>query len=74
MKVMKMIRLFETLFSKTMRSYWYGARRTGRTAGINEVKALIHAEIKILEKARDDRDAKQRILELCFILAQIKKL
>ena len=57
-----------------MRSYWYGARRTGRTAGINEVKALIHAEIKILEKARDDRDAKQRILELCFILAQIKKL
>jgi hypothetical protein len=74
---MKMIRVLETLFKKTMRTYWYSARYTGRSAGINEFRALIYSEIKMLTKNNKkvvDRDTTQRISELYFILAQAKKL
>ena len=72
-----MIEILEFLFKKTMRTYWYSARYTGRNAGINEMRALIHAEIKMLTKTNskiNDRDSTQRIAELHFILAQSQKL
>jgi hypothetical protein len=69
-----MIEVLEFLFRRTMRTYWYSARFTGRSAGINEVRALIHAEIKVLQKNRNDKATDQRIAELYFILAQTKKL
>lgn len=77
MKDLKMIEILEFLLPKTMRTYWYSARFTGRAAGINEVRALIHAEIRVLLKANkkiNDRDTTQRIAELHFILGQTKKL
>jgi hypothetical protein len=72
-----MIEFLEFVFRKTMRTYWYSARFTGRSAGINEMRALIHSEIKMLTKNNNklaDRDTAQRIAELYFILAQSKKL
>ena len=69
-----MIEVLEFLFRNTMRTYWYSARYTGRSAGINEVRALIHAEIKVLQANKDDKATQQRIAELVFILAQTKKL
>jgi hypothetical protein len=72
-----MIEFLEFVFRKTMRTYWYSARYTGRSAGINEMRAMIHAEIKMLTKNNNklaDRDTAQRIAELHFILAQSKKL
>jgi len=77
MKVVMMIEFLEFLFRKTMRTYWYSARYTGRSAGINEFRALIHAEIKVLQKANNldvNRDTIERISELNFILTQSKKL
>ena len=72
-----MISFLEKMFSRTMRTYWYSARYTGRQAGINEVRALIHSEIRVLtvqNKKVMDKDTVQRISELHFILAQMKKL
>ena len=72
-----MIEILEFLFPKTMRTYWYSARLTGRTAGINEVRALIHAEIRVLLRANNkvkDKATTERIAELHFILGQTKKL
>lgn len=72
-----MIEFLEFVFRKTMRTYWYSARYTGRSSGINEMRALIHAEIKMLTKNNvkmHDRDTAQRIAELHFILSQSKKL
>ena len=76
MKVVMMIEFLEFLFRKTMRTYWYSARYTGRSAGINEFRALIHAEIKSLTKsaATGEIHTSQRIAELHYILAQSKKL
>lgn len=71
-----MIEVLEFLFKKTMRTYWYSARYTGRSAGINEMRALIHAEIKVLTKNSElgHKATLQRVAELHFILAQSKKL
>jgi len=77
MKVVMMIEFLEFVFRKTMRTYWYSARYTGRNAGINEMRALIHAEIKVLQRANNldvNRDTIERISELNFILTQSKKL
>jgi hypothetical protein len=73
MEMKKMIRFLETLFPKTMRNFWFQARRTGRIAGINEVIALIYAEIGVLSKSKSDPKTKERISELVFILASLKK-
>ena len=72
-----MIEFLEFVFRKTMRTYWYSARYTGRSAGINEMRAMIHAEIKMLTKNNNKlavRDTAQRITELHFILSESKKL
>jgi hypothetical protein len=72
-----MIEFLEFVFRKTMRTYWYSARFTGRSAGINEMRALIHSEIKMLTKNNvkmHDRDTAQRINELLYILSESKKL
>ena len=71
-----MIEFLEFVFRKTMRTYWYSARFTGRSAGINEMRALIHAEIRVLLKNSEPghKATAQRIAELHFILAQSKKL
>jgi hypothetical protein len=71
----EMIRLLETLFPKTMRKFWFQARKTGRTAGINEAIALIYAEIRVLSASKSKSDVKtqERISELVFILASLKK-
>jgi len=77
MKDIMMIEFLEFVFRKTMRTYWYSARFTGRSAGINEMRSLIHAEIKKLQQASSkptDKATTQRILELLFILAESKKL
>lgn len=77
MKDIMMIEFLEFLFRKTMRTYWYSARYTGRSAGINEMRALIYAEIKKLQKASSkpaNKATTERILELLFILAESKKL
>lgn len=68
-----MIDFLETVFAKTMRVYWYSARYTGRNAGINEVKAIIHDEIRVLSSGKG-HDSGERIAELKFILAQMQKL
>ena len=71
-----MIEILEFLFRKTMRTYWYSARYTGRSAGINEMRALIHAEIKVLsqDSKLGHKPTLERVAELHFILAQSKKL
>jgi hypothetical protein len=68
-----MIWLLEFLFRRTMRVYWFSARYTGRTAGINEVRALIYNEIRVLALG-SGHDTGQRIAELKYILSQMKKL
>lgn len=77
MKGMKMISFLEFLFRRTMRTYWFSARFTGRTAGINEVRALIHNEIRVLSVHKGSvigHDAGQRVAELQFVLTQMQKL
>jgi hypothetical protein len=71
-----MIEFLEFVFRKTMRTYWYSARYTGRSAGINEFRALIHAEIRALqlENAPPKAATTHRISELKWILHQSKKL
>jgi len=76
MKVVMMIEFLEFMFRKTMRTYWYSARYTGRSAGINEFRALIHAEIKSLQVKDKQPNAAtiHRISELKWVLHQSKKL
>jgi hypothetical protein len=77
MKDIMMIKFLEFVFRKTMRTYWYSARYTGRSAGINEMRAMIHAEIKKLQQASSkpmNRATTERISELLFILSESKKL
>jgi len=76
MKVVMMIEFLEFVFRKTMRTYWYSARYTGRSAGINEMRALIHAEIKSLqlENAPPKAATTHRISELKWVLHESKKL
>jgi len=72
-----MIEFLEFVFRKTMRTYWYSARYTGRSSGINEMRALIHAEIKKLQTPPDQRITRaqvERINELLFILSESRKL
>ena len=69
-----MIRFLETLFPKSMRKFWFQARLTGRTAGINEAIAIIYAEVRVLSKSKSDPKTKERISELAFILASLKNL
>ena len=72
-----MIEFLEFVFRKTMRTYWYSARFTGRSSGINEMRSLIHAEIKKLQKASSkpmNKATVERINELLFILSESKKL
>lgn len=72
-----MIEFLEFVFRKTMRTYWYSARYTGRSAGVNEMRALIHAEIKKLQHASTkpmNRATTERINELLYILSESKKL
>ena len=72
-----MIEFLEFVFRRTMRTYWYSARYTGRSAGINEVRALIYAEIKVLQSPNDKPRSKaeiERINELLFILSQMSEL
>ena len=69
-----MVDFLEKLFPKTMRKYWYGARRTGRNAGISEAIALIYAEVKVLSVTKDQPKTQERLSELHFILASLKKL
>jgi len=72
-----MIEFLEFVFRKTMRTYWYSARYTGRSAGVNEMRALIHAEIKKLQHGSTkpmNRATTERINELLFILSESKKL
>ena len=72
-----MIKFLEFVFRRTMRTYWYSARYTGRSAGINEVRALIYAEIKKLQSPNDKPRSKaeiERINELLFILSQMSEL
>ena len=71
-----MIEVLEFLFRKTMQTYWYSARYTGRSAGINEMRALIHAEIKMLSKDSKlgHKPTLECFAELDFILAPSKKL
>jgi hypothetical protein len=74
MEMKQMIRFLETLFPKTMRKFWFQARLTGRTAGINEATAMIYAEIRVLSKTKSDPRTQERIRELVFILASLKNL
>jgi len=72
-----MIEFLEFVFRKTMRTYWYSARFTGRSSGINEMRSLIHAEIKKLQNASSkpmNKATTERINELLFILSESKKL
>jgi hypothetical protein len=69
-----MINFLERVFKKTMRTYWWEARRTGKRYALDSVKALIYAEIRVLNKNATDNATKQRINELLFILTQIKKV
>ena len=72
-----MISFLEFMFRRTMRTYWYSARFTGRSAGINEMRSLIHAEIKKLQSPNDKPRSKaeiERINELLFILSESRKL
>jgi hypothetical protein len=57
-----------------MRQFWFQARRTGRVAGINEAIALIYAELGVLSaSSKSDVKTQERISELVFILASLKK-
>lgn len=69
-----MINFLERVFKKSMSTYWWQARRTGKRYAINSIKALIYAEIKVLSKNAKDDGTRQRINELMFILTQIKKV
>jgi hypothetical protein len=69
-----MINFLERVFKKSMSTYWWQARRTGKRYAINSIKALIYAEIKVLTKNAKDDGTRQRINELMFILTQIKKV
>jgi hypothetical protein len=69
-----MISFLECVFKKTMARQWWQARNAGVRYGIARVKALIYAEIKVLKVKSDDDGTRQRINELMFILAQIKKV
>ena len=71
-----MIEFLEFVFRKTMRTYWYSARFTGRSAGINEFRALIHAEIKSLQVKDEQPKAATiyRISELKWLLHESRKL
>lgn len=68
------INWLERIFRRTMRKYWWNARTTGVRFGVLSVQALIHAEIKVLSKGKQDDGTRQRINELMFILAQTKKI
>jgi hypothetical protein len=72
-----MIEFLEFVFRKTMRTYWYSARFTGRSSGINEMRSLIHAEIKKLQHGSTkpmNKATTERINELLFILSESRKL
>lgn len=67
-------RIFRWLYPKLSMAMWQAGVRAGRSYAVEDIEALIHSEIKVLQKAKDDRDSKQRIFELLFILSLIKKL
>jgi hypothetical protein len=72
-----MIEFLEFVFRKTMRTYWYSARFTGRSSGINEMRSLIHAEIKKLQHGSSkpmNKATTERINELLYILSESQKL
>jgi hypothetical protein len=64
----------ERWFPKTMRKYFYAAKRAGRTAGINEAIAMIYAEVKVLSNTKSDPKTQERLSELHFILSSLKNL
>jgi len=68
-------RFVERMFPKTVMGIWRAGYRSGQSYGINQTRALIYAEIKMLEKAKQDTKTTQaRILELKFILTRIEGL
>jgi len=69
-----MINLLERLFRRTMAKYWWQARNTGVNYGIARVQAVIHAEIKSLQKHEETTAIGLRINELDYILWQIQKV
>jgi hypothetical protein len=70
-----MISLLEKLFRRQMRNYWYSGHETGRVYGLNQAKALIHSEIKMLQKVKVDKSKNDaRILELKYMLNQIGRI
>lgn len=69
-----MVHFLEKWFPKTMRNYWYSARRTGRVGGINEAIAIIYSELKVLSVTKSNPKSQERMSELVFILANLKKL
>ena len=67
-------RIFRWLYPKLSLAMWQSGVRAGKRYATEEIQALIHSEIKCLNKARDDKNSKQRVFELLFILGEIVKL
>jgi fibrillarin-like rRNA methylase len=45
-----MKKMLETLFPKTMHRYWWNARTTGKTYGVNLALYVLHEEMKQVHK------------------------
>jgi len=66
-------RFVERMFPNTVMGIWRAGHKSGQTYGINRTRALIYAEIKMLEKIKvDKKTTDARILELKFILTRIE--
>lgn len=50
MKGFTMKKMLETLFPKTMHRYWWNARTTGKTYGVNLALYVLHEEMKQVHK------------------------
>jgi hypothetical protein len=73
-----MKKILERLFPKTMHAYWWQARKTGRTYGVNLALVVLHEEMKQVHKDTEIKslavDARLRAKYLQTLIRKVKRL
>jgi len=73
-----MIKILERWFPKTMHRYWWNARTTGKTYGINLALFVLHEEMKQVHKDTEVAslavNAKMKAKYLQTLIRKVKAL
>lgn len=74
----RLARVLERIFPKTMHRYWWRARTTGRTYGVNLALLVLHDEMKRIHKDLDTPllrvKAKEEAKFLQTLIRKVRKL